>query len=127
MTARTPHPGTVTLIREARAIVILLERFGDLLTDALDAAGRGADDEFAVAVAERGRVTAAISTRLAAIAITRQVARRDGATGAEIAAALRPVDAALHHAHLLHDRVADEPEDATVPRVRPPGVLTLVR
>lgn len=105
MTGRGAAP---SLAHDATAIVVLLERFGDLLADALDAAGRGADEEFAVAVAERGRVTTALGNRLAALAIARQMARRDGATPAQIAAALRPVDLALRHAQLLHDRVADD-------------------
>ncbi len=96
------------LARDAAAIVRLLERFGDLLSEALDAAGRGADEDFAVAVAERTRVTAALGTRLAALAVARQVALHDGATDAQISAALCPVDAALRHAQLLHERVADD-------------------
>ena len=119
---------TPALARDAAAVVILLERFGDLLTEALDAAGRGADEDFAVAVAERTRVTAALGTRLAALAVARQVARRDGVTEAQIEAALRPVDDALRHAQLLHERVADDvvpPAPGRAVRDRP--VLALVR
>ncbi|HEY0777150.1 MAG TPA: hypothetical protein VGD56_04210 [Gemmatirosa sp.] len=114
---------TPALARDAATVVILLERFGDLLTEALDAAGRGADEDFAVAIAERTRVTTALGTRLAALAVARQVARRDGVTEAEIDAALRPVDDALRHAQLLHDRIA---EDVPTPVPGRP-VLSLVR
>lgn len=114
------------LARDAAAVVVLLERFGDLLADALDAAGRGAEEEFAVAVAERGRVTAALGNRLAALALARQVARRDGVTPGEITAALRPVDQALRHAQLLHDRVADD-ELAAQGAVPTAIALTLIR
>ncbi|GJG86633.1 hypothetical protein tb265_18140 [Gemmatimonadetes bacterium T265] len=119
--------GAPALAREAAAVVILLERFGGLLADALDAAGRGADDEFAVAVAERARVTTALGNRLARLAILRQIARRNGASAAEVAMALRPVDDALRHAQLLHDRIADEDERVfTTPFGERPA-LTLVR
>lgn len=120
----------MALARDATAIVVLLERFGDLLTDALDAAGRGADDDFAVALAERGRVTTALGNRLAALTIARQIAERDGATPAQIAAAMSPVNEALRHAHLLHDRVADDEHGAgsdAVPRPAARPALTLLR
>ncbi len=107
-------PALTALVRDADAIVVLLERFGDLLADALSAAGRGADEEFAVAVAERARVTTALGNRLAALAIARRMARRNGATAAELRDALRPVDEALRHAQLLHDRVADDDACAAV-------------
>lgn len=126
--AATSEPAVIaTLARDTAAVVVLLERFGDLLADALDAAGRGADEELAVAVAERTRVTAALGNRLAALAITRQVARRDGATTAQITAALRPVNDALYHAQLLHDRVNDNQDGAIVSRARGTATLTLVR
>ncbi len=114
------------LARDAATVVVLLERFGDLLTEALDAAGRGAEEEFAVAVAERGRVTAALGNRLAALALARQVARRGGATPGDIAAALRPVDRALRHAQLLHDRVESD-ERSSHDAVAAEARLTLVR
>ena len=118
------------LARDAAAIVVLLERFGDLLADALDAAGRGADEDLAVAVAERARVTTALGNRLAALTVARQIAERDGATPAQIAAAMYPVNEALRHAHLLHDRVADdEPRTESVAVSRPASrsMLTLVQ
>lgn len=105
-----PEHARSALARDAAAIVVLLERFGGLLTDALDAAGRGAGEDFVVAVAERGRVTVALGNRLAALALARQIAEQDGTPPAEIASALEPVDRALRYAQLLHERVADESE-----------------
>lgn len=125
MIARGAAPTPPALARDAAAIVVLLERFGDLLAEALDAAGRGADEEFAVAVAERTRVTTALGARLSALADARQVARRDGIPDAQIAAVLRPVDEALRYAQLLHDRVTDEVDAA--PRTDRGVALTLVR
>ncbi len=126
--AASADPAAIaTLARDAAVVVILLERFGDLLADALDAAGRGADEELAVAVGERTRVTAALGNRLAALAITRQVARRHGATTTQITATLRPVDDALYHAQLLHDRVTDNEDGAGATRARGTAALTLVR
>lgn len=91
---------------DTAAIVALLERFGALLTEALDAAARGRDEDLAVAVAERGRIITALGNRLAALALARHVAQREGVSDAEVAATLRPLDAALGNARLLHDRTA---------------------
>lgn len=117
------------LAHDAAAVVALLERFGALLTDALDAAGRGADDEFATAVGERARVTAALRPRLATLNAARRALRHAPAAEADrLAAVLRPVDDAVEYARLLHLRVTDAPDDgACVSRPSASAGLTLVR
>jgi hypothetical protein len=125
-------PGAVRarLEDEAATAVALLERFGDLLGVALDAAGRGDDAALEAAVGERAWVMAELGPLLASLAAARGRPRRAGgprparalvrAAGrraralpaplddATLAGILDPVDDALRHARLLHERVADE-------------------
>jgi hypothetical protein len=131
---------------QATAAVGLLERFGDLLTVALDAVGRGDDAALARALAERDRLVDQLEPLLAALASARETAgawadastratlgeaadaaaaasaATAGAAGAvsatraAVAVILRPVDEALRHAKHLHLRLADEVGH----RVRPP-------
>ena len=125
-------PGAVRarLEDEAATAVALLERFGDLLGVALDAAGRGDDAALDAAVGERAWVMAELGPLLASLAAARARPRRAGAPraarptvpgagrrpralpapldAATLAGILDPVDDALRHARLLHERVADE-------------------
>jgi flagellar protein FliS len=99
---------------EAATAVALLERFGDLLGVALDAAGSGDDDALEAAVAERAWVMAELEPLLASLAAARRRARggraprRAPADEAALARILGPVDEALGHARLLHERLTDE-------------------
>lgn len=118
-------PGAVRarLEDEAATAVALLERFGALLGVALDAAGQGADDALDAAVAERAWVMAELEPLLASLAAARGESRRPrprAATGRRrpafppavdaltVARILAPVDEALRHARLLHERLSDE-------------------
>jgi hypothetical protein len=136
-------PGAVRarLEDEAATAVALLERFGDLLGVALDAAGRGDDDALEAAVAERAWVMAELEPLLASLAAARGRARgqagrppspapaqgkrrRAGALppavdAATVARITAPVDDALRHARLLHERLTDQVGRRTM--------LTLVR
>jgi hypothetical protein len=124
-----PAAGRSRLEDEAATAVALLERFGDLLTVALAAAGSGDDDALDAAVAERAWVMAELGPLLASLAAARDGARecrreraRAGARSAgaarrrpappldaaALAEILDPVDEALRHARLLHERLADE-------------------
>ena len=127
-------PGAVRarLEDEAATAVALLERFGDLLAVALDAAGRGDDAALDAALGERAWVMAELGPLLASLAAARARVRprrvggpratRAAVPGADrrprplpapldaatLAGILDPVDDALRHARLLHERVADE-------------------
>ena len=129
-------PGAVRarLEDEAATVVALLERFGALLAVALDAAGRGDDDGLDTAVAERAWVMDELEPLLVSLAAARRQSRRhvrvqvrssgigDATAGsrrrpcalppavdaATLARILGPVDEALRHARLLHDRLTDE-------------------
>lgn len=113
-------PGAVRarLEDEAATAVALLERFGELLGVALDAAGQGDDDALDAAVAERAWVMAELEPLLASLAAARAArrgappVRRRGAfppavDAATLARILAPVDEALGHARLLHERLTD--------------------
>lgn len=93
---------------EVATAVALLERFGDLLVVALDAAGQGADDALEAAVAERAWVMAELSPLLVALGEARTAYPHSPARAAELARVLAPVDDALRNAGLLHARVTDE-------------------
>ncbi len=116
-------PGAVRsrLEDEAATAVALLERFGELLGVALAAAGSGDDAALDAAVAERSWVMAELEPLLASLAAARARARgaAPGARGrrralpsavdaATVARILAPVDEALRHARLLHERLTDE-------------------
>lgn len=114
-------PGAVRsrLEDEADTAVALLERFGLLLGEALDAAGRGDDAALDAAVGERAWVMAELGPLLASLAAAREQARLASAPGrrrtlaatldaASLARILDPVDEALRHARLLHERLTDE-------------------
>ena len=110
------EPGTLARVVRVRDRSTILRRSADD-TDAVE--------RVIVANADQLVVVAALGDRLAALAVARQLARRDGAAAAEVAAAMRPVDLALRHAQLLHDRVADDTEPALAGNGR--GTLQLVR
>jgi hypothetical protein len=95
---------------QATAAVGLLERFGDLLTIALDALGAGDDHALDAALVERERLVVQLEPLLAALAAARELAGRAPAAASRsaIAVILRPVDDALRHAQHLHLRLADE-------------------
>jgi hypothetical protein len=127
-------PGAVRarLEDEAATAVALLERFGDLLGVALAAAGRGDDAALDVAVGERAWVMAELEPLLASLAAARAQTRTQprapagrrralpaAVDPATLALILAPVDDALRHARLLHERLADEVGRRTM--------LTLVR
>lgn len=114
-------PGAVRsrLEDEAATAVALLERFGDLLGVALAAAGSGDDEALEAALAERAWVMAELEPLLASLAAARvrastRVAGRRPRTlrppvdVAALARILAPVDEALGHARLLHERLTDE-------------------
>jgi hypothetical protein len=115
-----PGAARARLEDEAATTVALLERFGDLLGVALDAAGSGDDAALDAAVAERAWVMAELEPLLGSLAAARRRGRRDRrpAAGrargsapvdaAELARILGPVDEALRHARLLHERLTDE-------------------
>jgi hypothetical protein len=125
-----PWAGRARLEDEAATAVALLERFGDLLGVALQAAGDGDDAALDAAVAERAWITAELGPLLASLAAARGRARAADAAaagraagagdapaldvdalaldGAALAGILDPVDSALSHARLLHERLTDE-------------------
>jgi hypothetical protein len=122
-----PGAGRSRLEDEAATAVALLERFGDLLAVALGAAGSGDDEGLEAAVAERAWVMAELEPLLASLAAAREQARsaaRLAALGrrrglppavdaSALARILAPVDEALGHARLLHERLTDEVERRT--------------
>jgi hypothetical protein len=118
-------PGAVRarLEDEAATAVALLERFGSLLGAALDAAGEGDDDALDAVVAERAWVMSELEPLLASLSAARLSGRRAPRAGAgarrraafpaavdpvTLRGILAPVDEALRHARLLHERVSDE-------------------
>lgn len=119
-------PGAVRarLEDEAATAVALLERFGDLLGVALDAAGQGDDDALDAAVAERAWVMAELEPLLTSLSAARGESRRRPRVGAAagrrppafppavdaptLARILAPVDEALRHARRLHERLSGE-------------------
>jgi hypothetical protein len=93
---------------EAVTAVALLERFGDLLAVALDAAGRGAEDALDAAVAERAWVVSELRPLLAALREAKRSGAHVPAEAARLAQVLAPVDVALRQAGLLHERLTDD-------------------
>ena len=108
--------GRSRLEDEAATTVALLERFGDLLSVALEAAGSGDDAALDAAVSERAWVMAELGPLLASLAAARDGARAAAAPhtlpapvdAATLARILDPVNEALRHARLLHERLSDE-------------------
>ena len=100
------------LAQQATAAVGLLERFGDLVTVALEAVGAGDDAMLRAVLDERERLVRDLEPVLAALAAARQslADRPDAgvASRAAVASILRPVDQALRYAQLLHIRLTDE-------------------
>ena len=100
---------------QATATVGLLERFGDLLTVALDAVGSGDDLALGAALCEREQLLEQLEPLLAALARARSEVAASPASGTHahraLASILRPVDEALRHAQLLHVRLTDEVSD----------------
>ena len=82
---------------EAVTAVALLERFGDLLAVALDAA-----------VAERAWVVSELRPLLAALREAKRSGAHVPAEAARLAQVLAPVDVALRQAGLLHERLTDD-------------------
>lgn len=116
---------------QASAAVTLLERFGHLLSVALQAVGDGDDAAFSLALAERDRLVTQLEPLLGALATARSEAEEWATPGAApsdapsaswcdevalpgslqalaVARILAPVDAALQHAQHLHVRLSDE-------------------
>jgi len=126
---------------QASAAVGLLERFGDLLTVALEAVGSGDDEALDAALAERERLVAQLEPLLAALAAARESAsawvppragddaaasRGASASRAAIAVILRPVNEALRHAQHLHLRLTDEVRGREARRHRTEVVAPIV-
>jgi hypothetical protein len=128
--AAHPLEDSDRLAWQATAAVDLLERFGDLLTIALDAVGSGDDVALGEALVEREQLLVQLEPLLAALASARERVAESPVSGTHarsaLASILRPVDEALRHAQLLHVRLADEVSDRpTTPARRSP--LALVR
>jgi len=128
----SPLEASGRLAWQATAAVGLLERFGDLVTVALQAVGSGDDATLDAALGERERLLRQLEPLLGDLAAARH-AMTDGLVAGSnaqraVETILRPVDDALRYAKLLHVRLADEvsgrPMPAT-PRQRAP--LALVR
>jgi hypothetical protein len=110
-TGRHPLEDSDQLAWQATAAVSLLERFGDLVVVALDAVGRGADDELERALCERGELVEELQPLLGALAAAREYMAHcalNTAAARAVAEILAPVDDALRHAQLLHSRLSDE-------------------
>ena len=128
-----PLEASDRLAWQATAAVALLERFGDLVLIAREAAGDGDDDLLRAALAERGRLLIELQPLLADLAVARQQVSRDEVAGPNarraLATILQPVDQALRYANLLHERLADELPPNPAPAARPVrrGRLMLVR
>jgi hypothetical protein len=128
-----PLEASDRLAWQATAAVGLLERFGDLVLIALEAAGDGDDDLLRAALAERGQLLIQLQPLLADLAVARQQMSLDDVAGPNarraLATILQPVDHALRYANLLHERLADELPSTPAPAARPVrrGPLTLVR
>jgi hypothetical protein len=120
---RHPLEDSDRLAWQAEAAVSLLERFGALLTVALDAVGRADDAALGAALAERDHLVAQLEPLLAALADARAAVRDwpgdPGAGSRALSLILAPVDDALEHAQHLHRRLADETRDALARRARP--------
>lgn len=121
---RAAHPleDSERLAWQATSAAHLLERFGDLLTVALEAVGDSDDAALLAALGERDRLVSQLEPLLADLAVARQSLGAwrfvggsvDGPAGASeraLAGILRPVDEALRYAQLLHVRLADEVRD----------------
>lgn len=121
------------LAHQATEAVGLLERFGDLVTVALEAVGAGDDAALRAALDERERLTVQLGPLLADLAAARQQVSRDEVAGPNarraLATILYPVDQALRYAKLLHARLADEVPLRAAPGATPVrrGPLTLVK
>jgi hypothetical protein len=100
----------IQLEDDATQAVALLERFGALLTVALDAAGRGATAELEDALAERTWVAAELRPLLSSLSAARAVRSRPAAEQAAVTRVLARVDEALRNAGLLHARTTDATE-----------------
>jgi hypothetical protein len=140
--ARRRHPleDSDRLAWQATAAVRLLERFGALLTVALDAVGSSDDAALDAALRERDLLVAQLEPLLAALAEARAGVRdwpgldeaRTTASQQALALILAPVDDALEHAQHLHRRLADETRGALArassAATRPPArAVALVR
>jgi hypothetical protein len=129
---RAGHPleDSDRLAWQATAAVDLLERFGDLLTVALEAVGQGDDGALNAALVEREQLLVQLEPLLASLAAAREAITSGPTTGAHarraLASILRPVDEALRHAQLLHVRLTDEVADRT-PGVARRAPVALVR
>jgi hypothetical protein len=129
---RAGHPleDSDRLAWQATAAVDLLERFGDLLSVALEAVGSGDDAALQGALVERERLLVQLEPLLAALARARDGVARASGVGTHahqaLGAILRPVDEALRHAQLLHERLSDEVAErpATVARRAPVALVS---
>jgi len=109
--AQHPLEASDRLAWQATTAVALLERFGDLVFVALDAAGDDDDATLQSALSERERLLAQLEPLLADLALARRQATEVHAGPAScraLATILRPVDEALRYANLLHARLTDE-------------------
>jgi hypothetical protein len=104
---------------QATAAVGLLERFGDLVTVALEAVGSGDDEALDAALGERERLLRQLEPLLGDLAAARSTMTDglvDGSNAQRaVATILRPVDDALRYANLLHVRLAAAVADRRVP------------
>jgi hypothetical protein len=125
---RHPLEDSEQLAWQATDAVSLLERFGDLVIVALDAVGRGADDELERALRDRGALVQELQPLLGALAAAREYmigCPPHTAAARAVAEILAPVDDALRHAQLLHSRLSDEVRERGWDAGRPR--MTIVR
>ena len=117
--AEHPLEASDRLAWQATAAVGLLERFGDLVLVALEAAGDSDDELLSAALAERQRLLSQLEPLLADLASARQRMSQDELAGPNarhaLATILHPVDQALRYANVLHVRLADELPGRAVP------------
>lgn len=126
-----PLEASGRLAAQATAAVGLLERFGDLVTVALEAVGSRDDVALRAALAERERLLGQLEPLLADLAAARQRVLDETLGGPNarraLSTILRPVDEALRYANLLHvrltDEIADQPPAAPARTDRAPLVL----
>jgi hypothetical protein len=117
----TEHPleACDRLAWQATAAVGLLERFGDLVLVALEAAGDGDDELLRAALTERQRLLSQLEPLLADLSGARQRMSQDEFAGPNarhaLATILHPVDQALRYANVLHVRLTDELPERAVP------------
>ncbi len=121
LVAAHPLEDSSRLAWQATAAVGLLERFGDLVTTALDAVSGGDDRALVEALHERERLLVQLEPLLADLSAARHRLAREpeGAAARQaIESILRPVDEALRYANLLHVQL-EEPR-RTAPLVLVP-------